>query len=83
MLLAGAFGNHIRPESAVEMGILPQIPLERIQAVGNAAGVGTVLALCSEQERELACELARTAEHIELAGSSGFQSKFMETMLFA
>ena len=83
VLLAGAFGNHIRPESAVAMGILPQIPLERIQAVGNAAGVGAVLALCSEQERKLACELARTAEHIELAGSSGFQSKFMETMLFA
>ncbi len=83
VLLAGAFGNHIRPESAVGMGILPDIPLERIKAVGNAAGVGAVMALCSEQERALACELALAAEHIELAVSANFQSKFMETMLFS
>ncbi len=82
VLLAGAFGNHIRPGSAVRMGILPPVDLDRIIAVGNAAGAGAVLALCSEQERELACALATRAEHVELAASPGFQMKFMETMLF-
>jgi uncharacterized 2Fe-2S/4Fe-4S cluster protein (DUF4445 family) len=82
VLLAGAFGNHIRPSSAVRMGILPPVPLERIVAVGNAAGAGAVMALCSEQERALACRLAAEAEHVELAASAGFQMKFMETMLF-
>ncbi len=83
VLLAGAFGNHIRPESAVGMGILPRVPLERIKGVGNAAGAGAVMALCSERWRTLACELAARAEHIELASSASFQTRFMETMLFA
>jgi len=83
VLLAGAFGNHIRPESAVRMGILPRVPVAKIEGVGNAAGAGAVMALCSEQERVLACELAAVAEHIELASSSDFQAKFMEAMLFA
>lgn len=82
VLLAGAFGNQVRPASAVRMGMLPALPPERIEGIGNAAGAGAVLALCSEWERGLACELATRAEHIELASSQSFQMKFMETMLF-
>jgi len=82
VLLAGAFGNHIRPASAVRMGVLPPVDLERVIAVGNAAGAGALMALCSESERELACRLAVEAEHVELAANPRFQMAFMETMLF-
>lgn len=83
VLLAGAFGNHIRPGSAMRMGIFPDIGKEKVTAVGNAAGAGAVMALLSELERGRACELAKCAEHIELSRSVDFQQKFTETMLFA
>lgn len=83
VLLAGAFGNHIRPASAMRMGIFPDIGEEKVTAVGNAAGAGAAMALLSSEERGRACELAKRAEHIELSRSVGFQQKFMETMLFA
>ncbi len=83
VLLAGAFGNHIRPESALAMGLLPDVPLETIRAVGNAAGAGAVMTLCSIDERSKSCKFAERTEHIELATSMSFNTKFMETMLFA
>ena len=82
VLLAGAFGNYIRPASALRMGLLPPMPTERIRGVGNAAGAGAMLALISTKERERFFEIARVAEHVELARNTAFQSLFMETMLF-
>ena len=36
VLLAGAFGNFIRRSNARRIGLLPQIPCERVRFVGNA-----------------------------------------------
>jgi uncharacterized 2Fe-2S/4Fe-4S cluster protein (DUF4445 family) len=82
VLLAGAFGNHISPASAVRIGMLPDIPLERIRGVGNAAGAGAILALLSTEERERATEIARQATHLELSSRLDFQMTFADTMLF-
>ena len=82
LLLAGAFGNYIRKESAVRIGLVPNIPLEKITSVGNAAGSGAKLALLSVKERELARELAEATEHIELANHQEYQDHFMQMMLF-
>ena len=38
MIIAGAFGTYIDVGSAMTIGLLPKIPLERISQVGNAAG---------------------------------------------
>lgn len=82
VLLAGAFGNYLRPESAVRMGLLPPMDVGRIRGVGNAAGAGAMMALLSLPWRQRACDLARHAEHLELARRADFQQMFMETMLF-
>lgn len=82
VLLAGAFGNYVRPASAVGMGLLPPMDLSLIRGVGNAAGAGAMMALISVPWRQRACELARQAEHLELAQRPDFQQMFMETMLF-
>ncbi|MBU0608995.1 MAG: DUF4445 domain-containing protein [Armatimonadetes bacterium] len=82
VLLAGAFGNYLRPASALRMGLLPPMDPALIRGVGNAAGAGAMLALISLPFREQAYEVARRAEHIELAQRPDFQQMFMETMLF-
>jgi len=38
VLLAGAFGNYIRRVQAKRIGLLPDIPKERIRFIGNAEG---------------------------------------------
>lgn len=82
ILLAGAFGNYIRVESAIRIGLIPDIPIERVKSIGNAAGAGARLALLSELEMDQARELARQAEHLELAVSPDYQMELMERMMF-
>ena len=62
VMLAGAFGNYIRKESALRIGLLPKVPLERIHFVGNAAGSGAELILLSKTARTDARKLARRIE---------------------
>ena len=82
ILLAGAFGNYIRVESAIRIGLIPPVLKERVKSVGNAAGAGARLALLSDQEMQQARELARKAIHLELAVSPDYQMELMERMMF-
>ena len=47
MIIAGAFGHYIDVESAIAIGILLPLPLDRFRQVGDVAGVGACLALVS------------------------------------
>lgn len=82
ILLAGAFGNYIRVESAIRIGLIPAIEREKVISIGNAAGSGSKLALICEAEMQLARNLAKQAKHIELATSPYYQIELMERMLF-
>jgi uncharacterized 2Fe-2S/4Fe-4S cluster protein (DUF4445 family) len=82
VLLAGAFGNYIRRESALRIGLLPAVAAERIRFVGNAAGSGAQIILLSSKVRERAKELARRIEYVEIAHEPDFQAVFADEMLF-
>ncbi len=82
VLLAGAFGNYVRKESALGIGLLPQMPLDKITAVGNAAGDGAKIALASQAMRLRAAEFAENVEHVELSTRRDFQDIFVEAMAF-
>ncbi len=78
VIIAGAFGTFIDVKSAITIGMLPDLPLERFTQVGNAAGTGARLALISKTEREKADEIARRDNYIELAKIPNFNRKFAE-----
>jgi uncharacterized 2Fe-2S/4Fe-4S cluster protein (DUF4445 family) len=82
VLLAGAFGNYIRRHQAKRVGLLPDIPTERIKFIGNAAGAGAKMVLLSKELREEACEISRSTEYIELAVRQDFQRVFADSMFF-
>jgi uncharacterized 2Fe-2S/4Fe-4S cluster protein (DUF4445 family) len=78
VIIAGAFGTFIDVESAITIGMLPPLPLERFKQVGNAAGTGARLALISKSEREKAKQIAEQDGYIELARVPNFNRKFAE-----
>lgn len=80
LYLAGAFGSYLAPESARAVGMLPDIPLDRVQFVGNTAGSGARLALVSTQEREAMRNLARRIRHMPLAGDPRFPREFAASL---
>lgn len=82
LMLAGGFGNYLNVRSAVRIGLIPKMPLDRIIYVGNAAGLGAQMALVSETERRRADELSARIRHVSLAAYPGFQELFLEAVTF-
>jgi uncharacterized 2Fe-2S/4Fe-4S cluster protein (DUF4445 family) len=82
VLLAGAFGNYIRGESALRIGLLPNVPLERIRFVGNAAASGAEMLILNSALRAQAKKLARKIRYIEIANEPDFQDVFADCMSF-
>ncbi len=82
IFLAGAFGNYIDKESAIRIGLLPDVPKEKVVSIGNAAGVGVSMALLSESALEHAFSLAKYSKHIELAANPNFQDIYLGEMYF-
>lgn len=82
VIIAGAFGTYIDVESAITIGMLPQLPLERFYQVGNAAGTGARLALISKTMRLRAKKMADRVRYLELARSPGFMHNFAVAMSF-
>ncbi|MGC8842732.1 MAG: ASKHA domain-containing protein, partial [bacterium] len=82
VFLAGAFGNYIRKESALQIGLLPPLPLDKIYPVGNAAGRGAMMALVSPRILRKAEAIARGCQYIELSALPEFSNFFMDAMYF-
>jgi len=82
-LLAGAFGNYIRRENALAIGMIPALPLERVVPIGNAAGLGARLALASAGMRRLAEKVAERVEYVELSNRPDFYSRYTDAMELA
>jgi uncharacterized 2Fe-2S/4Fe-4S cluster protein (DUF4445 family) len=82
VLLAGAFGTYVNTANAQRIGLIPPVPRERVQAIGNAAGFGAQIALLSSPERRIAELAARRAEHVRLSGRPDFQDDFLRALHF-
>jgi uncharacterized 2Fe-2S/4Fe-4S cluster protein (DUF4445 family) len=82
IILAGAFGTYLNPESARIIGLVPWVPVDRILSVGNAAGEGAKMSLLSFRERRLAFDLAASVEYVELSGRTDFNDAFVEVLRF-
>lgn len=80
--LAGAFGSFIDQESSMVIGMFPDCDLNKVHAVGNAAGDGAQAALLDKNKRIEARDVAASVEFIETAVEPDFQMRFAEAMAF-
>jgi uncharacterized 2Fe-2S/4Fe-4S cluster protein (DUF4445 family) len=77
VMLAGSFGSYINPKSAQVIGLVPAVTVDKIKAVGNTASEGAKMALMSFREREVAWEIPKIVEYIELSGVEDFNDRFI------
>ncbi|HEX9112827.1 MAG TPA: ASKHA domain-containing protein [Nitrospirota bacterium] len=80
VILAGAFGSHIDREASMTLGMFPDCSLDKVYAVGNAAGDGSRMALLNRDKRREANERARWVEFVEIATDPLFEREFMQAM---
>ena len=82
LYLAGGFGNYIRVESAMRIGLLPVELKGRIVPIGNAAGTGARFALKSiEFEKEID-QVIKKSEYVELSMRPDFNEAYVAAMMF-
>ena len=63
--LSGGFGNFINIESAINIGLIPDIEREKIIKIGNGAIEGAREVLLCSDKRKLAEDIARKVKHIK------------------
>jgi uncharacterized 2Fe-2S/4Fe-4S cluster protein (DUF4445 family) len=77
VVLAGAFGAHISAKHALVLGMIPDVPLDKVQSAGNAAGTGARIALCNVKARTKIEAMVSEITKIETAIEPKFQEHFV------
>ncbi len=79
-LIGGSFGKYINVEKAVQIGLLPDLPWERFQFLGNTSIKGAYRALLDCHERQRIAEIAARMTYIELSADNTFYEAFTSAL---
>ena len=74
--VAGTFGSFINPESAIAIGMLPDLPRALFQVLGNSSLGGAALLLCDPSAFDRVMAIRETITYIELNVNQGFMNLF-------
>ncbi len=77
IILAGGFGSYIDKEKAMLIGLIPDCELDKVYAIGNAAGDGARIALLNVEKRNEIDAVTRKVERFELPTDPDFQNQFI------
>ena len=80
--IAGGFGNVLDIESAVSIGLLPDLERTLFSFIGNSAIAGAREMLFSAQARERADEIARKMAYLELSVEPRYMDEYMAALFF-
>jgi uncharacterized 2Fe-2S/4Fe-4S cluster protein (DUF4445 family) len=75
--LAGGFGNFLNVRQAVTIGMLPDVPIEKIHFVGNTSISGAKAVMLSQQALEAAEEIAGSMTYLDLMSHPGYMDEFI------
>jgi len=74
--IAGAFGNRLDVASCVTIGLLPDLPLERIEFIGNSSVAGAKLIMLSRRMFEEVGRIRDEITYQELLVDPAYMEKF-------
>ena len=79
-LIGGAFGQYINVEKAVQIGLLPDLPFDHFQFLGNTSIRGAYYALASRDMRRRVAEVASMMTYLELSADNTFYERFTSAL---
>jgi len=78
--IAGGFGNYLDVERAITIGLLPDLPVERFEFLGNTSIMGAYMALLSKNLRKDVEDIARKMTYMELSVSRSFMDEYVSAL---
>ncbi len=82
LFLAGGFGVNTPLEDLIQIGILPNIAINKIKLIGNSALTGASMVLMSNKEKEYCSEVSQNVTRVELSSRKDFQDEFLNALKF-
>ena len=76
--LAGGFGNFLNVRQAVNIGMLPDVPIEKIQFVGNTSIAGAKTVLLSRKALKTAEKIAKSMTYFDLMSHPKYMDEFIK-----
>jgi len=78
--VAGGFGNYLNIKKAVAIGLLPDMPEEKIRFIGNSSLTGARMCLVSESAFEKSINISRSMTNIELSTYQPFMDEYIAAL---
>lgn len=82
LYLAGGFARYLDVNAARNIGLVPDLPADRIHTIGNATIEGACIALLNTDRRMDLEAYIKSAVHVELESDEAFFDHFVEGCLF-
>ncbi len=79
VVFAGAFGYHLKVESMVNIGLIPEQLEEKVEFVGNTSKTGAIAFLLETENRRRMEKLVLKVEHINLSDYKNFEQLFVKS----
>ncbi len=80
LYIAGGFGRYIDIERAITIGMLPDLPVDKFQFLGNTSIMGAYYSLLCDRLRHEAEEIAKRMTYVELSVSRNFMDEYMSAL---
>ena len=77
VIIAGGIGSGINMANAMEIGMLPKMPLEKYHYIGNSSLTGACAMLVSDEATEKVFELGQCMTYLELFVEPGYMDEFV------
>jgi uncharacterized 2Fe-2S/4Fe-4S cluster protein (DUF4445 family) len=75
--VAGGFGTSLDLEKAMLIGLLPDVPAERVTFIGNGSVTGAHMALLSREAWRRAAEVAEMMTYRDLSADGSFMDEYV------
>ena len=80
ILIGGAFGQYLDVEKAIRIGLLPDLPVERFQFLGNTSVLGAYTALLCVNMRHDVLDVAAKMTYLELSADNSFMDDYTSAL---
>lgn len=78
--VAGGFGNFLDVPKSIAIGLLPDLPHEKIKFIGNSSLTGARMCLLSEKAFETCTNIAHSMTNIELSTHQPFTDDYIAAL---
>lgn len=77
VIIAGGIGQNLDIKNSITIGLLPDIPHDKFEFIGNSSLAGAYACIISDEARQKAAEIADNMTYIELSADSAYMEEFI------